>query len=289
MRFWGTVGTLLVATIAGAASSAYVAHHTGSDAQNTETAYERVMRTNTLRCAYWVSPPSTLVDPQTSKVEGFVVDVVEEMAARLSLKVKWVEEVTFGTQLAGLETNRYDAACTGGFITAARSRNAEWTMPFVYNGFVGVVRADDNRFSDDIGRANAADITITAMDGDVTTEIAKNHFPQSKKLPIAQNASYTDAYMNVIGHKADLLFDEPGRVATYIKNNGNKVKIIAPNKPILVSAWSIPVKVGEHKLAGMLSGALTEMLYDGSIERLSKPYEDTKGYYFFTPSVRQRQ
>ncbi|MGE4351487.1 MAG: substrate-binding periplasmic protein, partial [Bdellovibrionales bacterium] len=280
--------TLLLAVGASVATSAFLQRPATTKNTQTETAYDRVLRTNTLRCGYWVSPPSTIFNPKTNKVEGFAIDVVEEMARRLSLKVEWTEEVSFGTQLAGLETNRYDAACTGAFITAGRSRNAEWTTPFVYNGFVEVVRADDDRFENDTSRANAADVTITIMDGDVTAEIAKNNFPLSRKLSLTQNGTYADAYLNITGHKADLLFDLPGRVAAYIKNNGPKVKIVGADKPVLVSAWSIPVKAGEHKLSGMLSGAITEMLYDGSIERLAKPYEDTKGYYFFKPSVKLR-
>lgn len=290
MKLQSLIPTVVVAIIASVGTSAFIARNdNGTAAANQEAAYERVMKTNTLRCGYWVSPPSTSLNTKTNKVEGFAIDVVEEMAKRLSLKVEWTEEVTFGTQLAGLEANRYDAACTGAFITAGRSRNAEWTVPFVYNGFVGVVRADDDRFSNDTARANAPDITITAMDGDVTTEIAKNSFQKSAKLPIAQNADYSTSYLNVIGRKADMLFDEPGRVQTYIRNNGRNVKIVGADKPILISAWSIPVKVGEYKLSGMLSGTITEMQLDGTIERIAGKYQDTEGYYFLKPSLGQRQ
>jgi len=284
MKLFSFVATVVLAALVGAGVSGYALRGASSPVKE-ETAYERVLRTNTLRCGYWIYPPTTTMDTQTHKLDGFAVGIVEEMAQRLGLKVEWTEEVTFGTMLTGLETNRYDAVCTGSFITAGRSRHAAWTVPFVFSGVVPVVRADDDRFDGDLSRANAPDVTLTALDGDITSEIARRDFPNAKLVSIAQNGSFMDNYMNIYGHKADMLFDEPGRALALNDNRDVKVKVLNPDHPLKLLPWSIPVKVSEHELAGMLSGALTEMVFDGSIRRIAKAYDITKGYYFFDPPV----
>lgn len=284
--FSSLVVPVIVAALAGAVGARWLAPSNGVPVAQKESAYEQVIRTNTLRCGYWVFPPSTIIDPNTGKLDGFSIAVAKEMARRLNLDIKWVEEVTFGTMLAGLETQRYDAVCPGAFITAGRSRHAESTVPIVYNGLVPVVRANDTRFDTDLSRANNQAVTVSAMDGDVTAEIAALRFPQAKKLFIAQNGNYTDVYLNIANKKADMFFEEPGRIFQYLEKNPGQLKMLKIDQPLRISPWSIAVAKGEHDLVGLLNGALIEMLYDGSIRDIAKKYEPlTKGYYFFRPPL----
>ena len=254
-----------------------------------ETAYQRIIRTNTLKCGYWVFPPATTVNLKTNKIEGFPVDIAEEMAKRLGLKIEWMEEVTFGNMLMGLETNRYDAVCTAALVTAARARHAEFSMPFLFSGTVGIVRADDTRFDGDIGTANDPSYTIAAQDGDSTSEIISRFFPKAKNLMIPSFTNRMEVIENVVTKKADLAFEEAGAMAAYMRSNPRKIKLLNVDNPFRISPWTLVVNKGEHDLIGLFNGALTEMLYDGTVEQIMKKYNPLPGeYYFFSPNLKAK-
>ena len=54
-----------------------------------ETTYERVMRTRTIRCGYFVWPPFLTKDLNTGALSGLNYDVAEEMGKLLDLKIEW--------------------------------------------------------------------------------------------------------------------------------------------------------------------------------------------------------
>ena len=85
-----------------------------------ESVYDRVMRTGTIRCGYNTEPPFVVIDPNTRKVSGAGVDIVEEMGKLLGLKVEWAEQVGWDMMAAGLQNGRYDLACNGKWVLAHR-------------------------------------------------------------------------------------------------------------------------------------------------------------------------
>jgi len=73
-----------------------------------ETAYERVMRTKTLRCAYSVWRPFFSKDPNTGEISGVVPELFDKAAQDLGLKIEYTEEVNPAQMFEGFSTNRYD-------------------------------------------------------------------------------------------------------------------------------------------------------------------------------------
>ena len=47
-----------------------------------ETAFDRIMRTNVLRCGYAVATPWMMVDPNTNKPYGVNYDVTDALAPK---------------------------------------------------------------------------------------------------------------------------------------------------------------------------------------------------------------
>ena len=64
-----------------------------------ETAYDRVMRTRTLRCGYVLYAPAVMKSLNTGAFSGIVYEITELMGKRLGLKVEWAEEVSFGSMI----------------------------------------------------------------------------------------------------------------------------------------------------------------------------------------------
>ena len=122
-----------------------------------ETAYERVMRTGTIRCGYALWPPNILnKDPNTGKLFGALYDITEKAAANLSLKVVWAEETGWGTWPEGLNSGRFDVFCSTGWHIAATGRSVRFVpTPIFYNPVYGYARINDMRFNDDAMAANS--------------------------------------------------------------------------------------------------------------------------------------
>src|SRR5580693_5757716 len=83
-----------------------------TESAKAETTYDRVIRTGVLRCGYTPYSVGLMKDPNSGQLSGIYYDVITRLADNLKLKVDWVEEVGWGSQIEGLNTNRYDLICS---------------------------------------------------------------------------------------------------------------------------------------------------------------------------------
>jgi ABC-type amino acid transport substrate-binding protein len=232
-----------------------------------ETAYERVMRTSTIRCAYSPYAPALIKDPNTGEMSGIFYETVNEIGRRLGLKVEWTEEVGYGVIAEGFNTHRYDAFCNTVWPTAERSREASFTLPVYYSQVGLYVRADDHRFDDDFTKLNSPDVTFVVKDGDVSDAYKNDMFPLAKKVSIPQLADTGQLIEDVANGKADVAVNEPMLLIEYSKANPSKVRNLAEGHPISVSPNTIMLPKNEYQLKMMFDVALTELHNNGFIAR----------------------
>ncbi|MGE3770677.1 MAG: substrate-binding periplasmic protein [Bdellovibrionales bacterium] len=233
-----------------------------------KTAYDRVVETNTLRCAYTAWAPFMQVDPNTKQVSGPIHDIVADAAERLGLKVEWVEDVSYGQVNAGLQAGRYDAFCGVLWATTIRQKTMLFTDPLYLLPVHACVKADSTAYDTNTDALNAPDKTFAVWDSDVSMQLVKILFPQAKMITVSPMASGGEWLENVITGKADAV---PGCdkifAAEYSKTNPGKIKIAAPDKPMTHIRDVLGLNAGEHQLKAMLDQALFEMVADGSMER----------------------
>jgi len=148
-----------------------------------ETAFERVMRTNTLRCGYMLLPPQLIRDPNTKQFSGVAYDLINEAAKILGLKVEWTEEVNFSTVAEGLKSERYDSLCLTAYRWGPSARVMEYTNPIFYSTTNVYVRANDTRFDNDLNLINDENVTIATIDGEAAQFIKESDFPKGKHIP----------------------------------------------------------------------------------------------------------
>ena len=241
----------------------------------TESAYERVLNTGTLRCGYTDWPPHVLTkDPTTGKISGLLAETTEAVAAKLGLKVEWAENTGWGSLVESLRSHRIDAFCAGAWRSAEKGRFVAFGLPIFYSAVYPYVGANDHRFDQDLSIANNPNIRIAAMDGEVSDEVAKKHFPQAKEVSIPQLGQITDILENVAKRKADMVFNEPSFVEEYMKANPNKLRR-AQDKPFQFFPTSYCVEIHETQLKEMLDSALVELQNDGTIDQIITRYSAT--------------
>lgn len=243
-------------------------------------AYDRVMSTRTLKCAYAMWPPYAFIkDPNTGAFSGFVPDYLAVMAKNLNIKIEFTEETGYGAQaIEGLKAGRFDAFCTGMNINAPRGQHVMYTREIFYSPIYAYARANDHRFDKDLTVLNDKQYTLSIMDGEATDAVAKSNFPNAKVFSLPQNSEMSLLYSNVAQGKADVLFSDVPMSVGYMDNNPGKLRRVN-DTAVLTYTIGIPVSNDEPKLKAMLDAALTELVANGYIKHVLTQYDPTHGYF----------
>lgn len=243
-----------------------------------ESLYDRVIRTGQIRCSYAAYPPYCVKDPETGKMSGIFVDVLEQVGNKLNIRIMWVEEVGWGTIFEGLESGRHDMFGAGLWQNSSRAKRGYFSKPLLYNGIRIYVRADETRIND-LDDINSPDIRVTAQDGAMDDVIAQSDFPRAKKVSIPQLNPWSDNLLNTISGKADVSFSEPGPINQFLEKNPGTLKEVRLDRPLRVFANSYAFKIGEDKFKAMIDAAIDELHLDGTVERILQQYEKAPGEF----------
>ena len=251
-----------------------------AEAPARESAYDRVMRTGTLRCGYILIPPEFSKDLDTGEFSGVAADVMNEIAKRLSLKIDWVEEVNFTTMGTGLQTGRYDAICFSLYRMTAATRVMAYTRPLFYSGTGIYVRADDHRFDDKpLTVFNSPDIRITTVDAEMSSTIARDSFPLAKTVSMPTGTDLSQLLLNIVDGKADVTFLSGVIASGFIKANPDRVRDIAKGQPLQIFSHGIAYAPQDIALGQMLNIAIDEMDEQGKLREIIAKHELIPGAY----------
>ncbi|MEJ0062133.1 MAG: transporter substrate-binding domain-containing protein [Alphaproteobacteria bacterium] len=237
-----------------------------------ETAYDRVMRTNTLRCGYILYEPFVRKDPNSGKFSGIAVDLAEEIGRVADLKIEWTDEVGWGTTVEGLKTGRYDALCVGFWRLPTEGKHVFYTLPFSYSMVDVLTRADDTRFDADLALINQPDIRIISADGREDSIIARRDFPKAKLTELSNLAGDSDLMESVASGKADISFQEAATFERYLAANPDKLKKLPLPAPLRVyqNTFALPQ---DEKLKSMLDTAINVIVENGGMDIMLDKYD----------------
>ncbi|HEY1095918.1 MAG TPA: transporter substrate-binding domain-containing protein [Alphaproteobacteria bacterium] len=249
----------------------------GAGAEHVETAFERIQRTRTIRCGYYIYPPVTYKDGNTGKLSGLSVDMMDRIAKRADLKVEWVQEVNFGDWQEGLRTKRYDLACTPMWPNTAIGQVVYFTKPFFYSGIYPIGRGNDNRFNklEDLNKPN---VTVSVQEGNDGYYLAPDVFPQAKKITVAASTSGNMVIQDVVTKKADFVLLDKNAVNEFNSTNPDAIKVLVDH-PVKMMPFTLAVGVGEDAFLQFINNATDEMILTGEIDRLVKKWVKDPSIY----------
>lgn len=260
-----------------------------SYAANAEEVYDRVMKSQTIRCGYMVGAPYIIKDPKTGAITGIWHDYMEELGKALSLNIEWSEEIGHADFAEALNSGKVDAICMGVWVNPARARVADFVTPITYQILHAYGRFDDTRFDNNLQRINDESVSISCMDGEMSAMIAHEDYPKAKTACLPQLSQFSDLYMNVAQKKADVIFASPASVKDYNEANTVKLREIPNAYPVRIFPESVAIAYGQSDFRQMLD-RVTEFLINtgkidsiiaryaapGDFQRPIKPYEVSK-------------
>ena len=245
---------------------------TSAFAAERESAYDRVMKTQTIKCGYGTNRPWIYKDDTTGKMAGLNVTIMEKIAGTLGLSLSWPEETGWAEVPTALSSGRVDVACSALWNDPVRGRQTAYTDPVFYQPIYVYARADDTRFTGKIEELNDPSVRISVQEGDFGLGLAQRFFPKATHVTIPQQAAWTDIYMNIITKKADVTFIDAVNASNFNKNNDNKLRRIPLTEPMAIYGLSYAVSIHEPALKEMINSAVRYMIQTGQIEELTADF-----------------
>ncbi|MDC1093214.1 ABC transporter substrate-binding protein [Pelagibacteraceae bacterium] len=142
--------------------------------------------------------PMSMKDPATNKYKGFDIDVMNELAKDMGVKVKFVP-TDWKTIVSGITANRYDLS-TSVTKTPKRAEVAGFTETYYKYGTVPLVLKKNSKKFSTWSSLNNKKVTIATTLGTSQEEKAKEFFPKSKLKSVEAPAR---DFQEVLSGRAD--------------------------------------------------------------------------------------
>jgi len=227
-------------------------------------------------------------DERTKKFSGIGPEILELAAHKLGLKLEMTEEITWGTMIEGLKTNRYDIMGSPIWANATRARAADFSRPLYYSAVNAYTKTGDKRLNNSLQDLNSPKYKVATMDGEMAEMITAADFPKARRFSLPQMADVSELLLSVSSGKADATFAEPNMVFYFNKHNPNAVQNITPQQPVRVFPNVFMFNAGEEKFKAMLNTTLDEISNSGELDRIISKYEPYPKDYLRVASPYQK-
>lgn len=285
------LSTILISAITAALISALFLHFqttpSAPSIPEKPSVLANIVKTGTLRCGYVNWQPYYFVDLKDGNKEpqGLNVDIMNELAKVLDLKIVWAEEIGWGTIGEGFKTNRYDMVCTSMWVDPAKLKNLSLSRPIFYSAPHLYVRADDTRFDANADRINQPDVKIAVIDGSPLFHLVKESFPRAEMVALPQLVQDAEYLMTVAAKKADIAIMDPDEIKRYVETNPGKLKPIANIPPVRILPHVLALPQNNPDLTLMINAGLQVLIDNGVMEKIRKKYGTS--YLVPVPSFRE--
>lgn len=235
-----------------------------------EPAYDRVMRTGTIRCGYAVWPPYFQRDEKTGQLTGMLKEALDEMFTSIGVKIEYVESV-LGQQPQDLKTGKYDSFCFDSFLMPVATKFLDYSNPWMEIPMFLYGR-ENHAQNQDLEKLNVGHVSFSAMDGDLSSDLVLRFFPKAKMLSLPATADPALLMLNVTTHKADVVIMDPLSVTKFNATNADKMTRIH-DQPIAVYPINFSVNKNETGLRDMINYAVDIFVHTGKYDQLFEKYD----------------
>lgn len=225
--------------------------------------FESIKSSGVIRIANTqTSPPWSGLD-KSNQLVGYDVDVAREVAKRLGLKVEFVGD-TWGNFVQGLKSGKYDLVMNDLTPTAERAKQVDFSRPYGVEDFRIWVNSNNNSVRSE---RDLKGKKVGVVSGTSNELWARTHL---------KDAVFVD-------YDADgLVFNDlaNGRIdATIVSHFGgmaerdtNHLPVKEVGEPLTFQLSAAALNKGNTALQAAVNKALSDMIADGTINRLGKKW-----------------
>ena len=214
--------------------------------------------------------PLNFADPKTGEGIGWEYDAFNQIAERLNLKVEW-KLSSWDTMIQGVQQGLYDVGMDGISITDERSKQVDFSDPYMISQQFMLVQADEDRFGN-AAELGAGDFLIGAQAGTTNFYTALEVTGTDDSNPSPRIKLFDTFGATVAALKAgdvDAVFMDNASAAGYMGASPNSFKIAG--EPIGHDAFGFIFQKGSD-LVAPVNAAIASMKDDGTLESLNKKW-----------------
>lgn len=202
--------------------------------------------------------PFAMIDPRaTNKMIGFEVEIMDEIARDLGVKLEFVQNSWDGL-IPGLKAHNYDVAINGIEITAERQREVSFSRPYYATFEQLTVRKNQE------GIENLSDLKKRKV-GTLKSSLAQTILENEGGIEILTYESEVAAYSDLKNNRTDaVLLDSP--IAIYYALPDPELKLVGG--PIGQMLYGITVHKDNPELLHAIDSVLKKMEKDGRLREI---------------------
>lgn len=209
------------------------------------------------------SAPTTFLNTQSGKIEGFMPDVAAEVAKRQHLDISFTA-VPFSTLIQSVIAGKIDMIVAGMTPTAERARRITFSQPVTAFG-AGLIVRDDNKKQYRSWQDVKGDVVGTMAGTDYTQSLLASGIAKEVKVYDSPADMTRDLSL---GRIAAGMNDYPILKAQQKAGGLKGMHVVEGYKPEHVSPMAFGVRKGNDGLMAQINSALSAMQSDGTLQAI---------------------
>lgn len=241
-----------------------------------QSLHQKVLADKKIRCAYFIVEPGIFKDPNTGKLSGIAYDLMETIGNGLGLDIEWTEELGPGELVTALETGRADMICSSIWLSTARAKFVDNTVPLFFFPATVWVSSDNQDAAGTADAYNTPETIFSAIDGSTSMFLTKRFFPAAKISALPEMSSISEQFLQMTTGKADATILTIYSGMRFAESNPGKIRN-ALAEPFRNDPAIMLLPKGEEEFKSMINAAIDEQFYSGHLRHLIEKYSPYAG------------
>lgn len=208
----------------------------------------------------------SLRDPRTGTLSGLDIDLSRQLAARLGVKVRYVESdfVGFPTHL---QARQCDIAMMGIWVTSGRAARVAFARPYLSSGAYAVAARANTRIRTWADVDNPATLLAVLDNPDLLTR-AQAIVPRATvvKVPVPKRIGNGSTVNEVMTGRADVYLVDYS-MARQLQRDDNWGRVIAPPRFMALTEIAWAVAKGDAEWLETANRFLADVRRDGTLKK----------------------
>jgi ABC-type amino acid transport substrate-binding protein len=226
---------------------------------------QQIKKNGVIRVCEAAYPPFNTKNPQTGEWEGLNVDLINEFAAFLSVKIETVDS-SFTTLIPSLVTHKCDISAAATYITPGRAEQVLFTTSYATETKVAFVPVDSPIQTYE--ELDKPDITIATRAGTAEETFAKRFFKQAKVKLTTSDATQPHL-LDVAAKRSDAALAGRTGSLIFLKQNPNLKLRMLEGKQLDPSRFALMVPAGEYQFQQYLNICLQALTDSGKLQEIT--------------------
>ncbi|WP_157014535.1 transporter substrate-binding domain-containing protein [Mesorhizobium xinjiangense] len=215
-------------------------------------------------------PPLQFVDPKSGEAIGWEYDAMAEMAERLNFEVAY-QNTSWDAMIQSVSDGQYDLGMTGITIREDRKEKVDFSDPYMHSEMRMLVRAGEDRFSDEKEFAAQDGLLIAAQPGTTPFYVSVYDIldgdESNPRIKLFETFGAT--VQALLAGDVDLVLTDGVAANGYVESTGGKLKVVGG--PLGSEDFGFIFPKGSD-LVAPFNAAIASMQADGTFDALNKKW-----------------